>query len=123
MINTKGNFIEHLNVNRGILRTENIKNTQEVNQIFLGGIAHGQTADVAFDEAIKAFQEKMNPSEDMLITSEKIAQTAKDTIKPSNKNLATWIDTLNATVPMIKVYNEWVNHLNENKDQSDVFFA
>lgn len=123
MISTTGNFIEHLNVNKGILASENIKNTKEASQNFLHGVATGQTADVAFQNAIKAFQEKMNPAEDMLITSEKIAEDAKNAIKPNSKNLMSWIDTLNASIPMIQVYNEWMNHLNENKHQAEVFYA
>ena len=123
MISTNGNFIEHLNVNQRILAGENRTNTKEAGQSFLSAVAQGQTADVAFQDAIKAFQEKMNPSQDMLVTSEKIAEQAKEIIKPNNENLMSWVDTLNAAVPMIKVYNEWVNHLTENKDQTHAFYA
>ena len=123
MINTNRNFIEHLKTNQNILSCDNRKNIHEATENFWGGIAHGETADAAFQNAILAFQEKVNPSQDMLVTSEKIAQTAKEAIKPNPENLMSWIDTLNATVPMLQVYNEWVNHLNANKDQSHVFYA
>ena len=123
MINTNGNFIEHLNANKHILRSDKIKNTHEAKENFFSAVAHGQAADVAFQEAVKAFQEKMNPSIDMLVTSEKIADQAKEAIKPNSENLMSWVDTLNATIPMVQVYNEWVNHLNANKDQAHVFYA
>lgn len=123
MINTEANFITHLNANKNILSCENRKNIHEATENFWGGIAQGQTADVAFQNAIIAFQEKVNPSKDMLVTSEKIAEKAKETIKPNSENIMSWIDTLNASLPMLQVYNEWVNHLNENKERSHVFYA
>ena len=123
MINTQANFIKHLDTNRHILASENRKNLNEVKGKFYSSIGQGVEAETAFNDAIKAFQEKVNPSQDMLVTSEKIAQTAKEAIKPDSQNLISWVDTIQAAIPMIEVYNEWVNHLNENKDKPNVFYA
>lgn len=123
MINTQTNFIKHLDDNKRLIGAKNRENLQEVKCDFISAIGKGTDAEVAFNEAIKTFQKRVNPSEDMLVTSEKIAEKAKETLKPDSKNFMSWVDAIQATVPMIQVYNEWVNHLNENKDKTHVFYA
>ena len=107
-------LINYLDRNHYRISEEYEKNTKEAKQCFYRAFSNGVDYETAFDEAVKKFQEKTNPSEDMFAISERIGNVAKDTINPNKEDPNAWMDAFSRhTAPMLQMINEWVSYMKE----------
>lgn len=108
-------LINYLDRNHYRIFDEYENNTREAKQCFYRAFSNGTDYETAFDQAVKKFQEKTNPTEDMFVISEKIGNVAKDTIKPNKEDPNAWIDAFSRqTAPMLQVINEWVSYIKQD---------
>lgn len=106
-------FMEKVGQKHQIMNWVATEKTDNAKQSFYTSFVKNGDNDKAFDDAVKAFQEKVNPSEDMLVMAKQIGDITKNTMKPNKQDTNEWLSIFTEyTAPMLQLFNSWVDHMN-----------
>lgn len=105
-------FMEHINDRHEVMNWVAREKTDDAKQAFYKTLVSEKSNDKAFDEAVKSFQEKTNPSEDMLVLAKQIGDISKNTMNPHKLDSNEWLQVFSQhTAPMLQLVNSWVDNM------------
>lgn len=106
-------FMEQVGQKHQIMNWAAMEKTDEATHAFYKSFVKNYDNNKAFDDAVKVFQEKSNPSEDMVVFAKQIGDIAKKTMNPNKQDTNEWLHIFTQhTAPMLQLFNSWVDNMN-----------